>query len=40
MVLTRYLLVKLRGHKFAKVAPETGLEHRPVTDGQRVGVIY
>jgi hypothetical protein len=38
------LLVTLRGRELAKtaqdIAAETGLEHRPVADGQRVAGIY
>src|SRR5207247_1969536 len=44
VVLARDLLVTLRGRELAKaaqdIAAETGLEHRPVTDGQRVAGIY
>ena len=40
----RNLLATLRGRELAKVAQgiaaETGLEHRPVADGQRVAGIY
>jgi len=43
-VLARNLLATLRGREVAKVAQdiaaETGLEHRPVTDGQCVAGIY
>ncbi|EMF61997.1 relaxase/mobilization nuclease domain-containing protein [Stenotrophomonas maltophilia] len=44
VVLTRNLLATLRGRELMKVAQdiatETGLEHRPVADGQRVAGIY
>jgi len=44
IVLARNLLATLRGRELAKVAQdiaaETGLEHRPVTDGQRVAGTY
>lgn len=44
VVLARNLLATLRGRELAKaaqdIATETGLEHRPVTDGQRVAGIY
>lgn len=44
VVLARNLLATLRGRELAKVtqdiAVETGLEHRPVADGQRVSGIY
>lgn len=44
VVLTRNLLATLRGRELAKVVQdivaETGLEHRPVADGQRVAGIY
>ena len=44
VILARNLLAKLRSHELAKtardIAAETGLEHRPVTDGQRVAGIY
>ncbi|KRE89466.1 type VI secretion protein [Frateuria sp. Soil773] len=44
VVLTRNLLATLRGRELAKasqdIASETGLEHRPVADGQRVAGIY
>ncbi|WP_133648537.1 relaxase/mobilization nuclease domain-containing protein [Paraburkholderia flava] len=44
VVLARNLLATLRGREVAKVgqeiAGETGLEHRPVGDGQRVAGIY
>ncbi|MBU9610618.1 relaxase/mobilization nuclease and DUF3363 domain-containing protein [Burkholderia multivorans] len=42
--LERNLLATLRGRELAKtaqeIAAETGLEHRPVADGQRVSGIY
>lgn len=42
--LARNLLATLRGRELAQaakdIAIETGLEHRPVTDGQRVAGIY
>ncbi len=44
VILARNLLTTLRGRELAKVAQdiaaETGLEHRPVVDGQRVAGIY
>lgn len=44
MILARDLLTTLRGREVAKaaqdIAAETGLEHRPITDGQRVADIY
>ena len=44
VVLARNLLATLRGRDLAKagqdIAAETGLEHRPVADGQRVSGIY
>ncbi|MDD5364801.1 MAG: relaxase/mobilization nuclease and DUF3363 domain-containing protein [Gallionellaceae bacterium] len=44
VVLARNLLVTLRGRELAKIAKdiaaETGLEHRPVADGQRVAGVY
>ncbi|AHC83870.1 MULTISPECIES: relaxase/mobilization nuclease domain-containing protein [Pseudomonadota] len=44
VVLARNLLATLRGRELAKIgqdiAGETGLEHRPVADGQRVAGIY
>lgn len=44
VVLARNLLATLRGRELAKaaqdIAAETGLEHRPVADGQRVAGIY
>ncbi|MCK4123138.1 relaxase/mobilization nuclease and DUF3363 domain-containing protein [Ralstonia pseudosolanacearum] len=44
LILARNLLATLRGRELEKVArgivAETGLEHRPVTDRQRVGGIY
>jgi len=44
VILARNLLATLRSHELAKtardIAAETGLEHRPVTDGQRVAGIY
>ncbi|AIO31325.1 hypothetical protein DM39_2023 [Burkholderia cenocepacia] len=44
VVLARNLLATLRGRELAKtaqeIAAETGLEHRPVADGQRVSGIY
>ncbi|AEA61134.1 relaxase/mobilization nuclease and DUF3363 domain-containing protein [Burkholderia gladioli] len=44
VVLARNLLVTLRGRELAQtakdIAVETGLEHRPVADGQRVAGIY
>jgi hypothetical protein len=43
VVLARNLLATLRGRELAKTAQEitaeTGLEHRPVADGQRVASI-
>jgi hypothetical protein len=43
-VLARNLLMTLRGRNLAQaakdIATETGLEHRPVADGQRVAGIY
>lgn len=44
VVLARNLLATLRGRELAQaakdIAAETGLEHRPVADGQRVTGIY
>ncbi|MEK6419361.1 MAG: relaxase/mobilization nuclease and DUF3363 domain-containing protein [Burkholderia gladioli] len=44
VVLARNLLATLRGRELGQaakdIAAETGLEHRPVADGQRVGGIY
>ncbi len=44
VILARNLLATLRGRDLAKavqdIATETGLEHRPVADGQRVAGIY
>ncbi|WP_116137138.1 relaxase/mobilization nuclease domain-containing protein [Trinickia diaoshuihuensis] len=44
VVLARNLLATLRGRELAKagqdIAGETGLEYRPVVDGQRVAGIY
>ncbi len=44
IILARNLLTTLRNRELARtaqdIAAETGLEHRPVTDGQRVGGIY
>lgn len=44
MILARNLLETLRDQELAQavkdIATETGLEHRPVGDGQRVGGIY
>jgi hypothetical protein len=44
IVLARNLLATLRGRELAKAAQdfaiETGLEHRPVVDGQRVAGIH
>ncbi|MEW6344218.1 MAG: relaxase/mobilization nuclease and DUF3363 domain-containing protein [Pseudomonadota bacterium] len=44
VVVARNLLATLRGRELAQVAKdiaiETGLEHRPVADGQRVAGIY
>lgn len=44
VVLARNLLATLRGRELAKaakgIAAETGLEHRPVADRQRVAGIY
>lgn len=44
VVFARNLLATLRGCDLAKagqdIAAETGLEHRPVADGQRVAGIY
>lgn len=44
VILVRNLLATLRGRELAKaaqdIAAETGLEHRPATDGQRVAGIY
>ena len=44
VVLARNLLVTLRGRELAQaakdIAAETGLEHRPVAEGQRVAGIY
>ncbi|HFJ0418705.1 TPA: relaxase/mobilization nuclease domain-containing protein [Pseudomonas aeruginosa] len=44
VILARDLLVTLRNRELAQVAKDiaadTGLEHRPVTDGQRVAGIY
>ncbi|AGH83629.1 relaxase/mobilization nuclease and DUF3363 domain-containing protein [Ralstonia pseudosolanacearum] len=43
-VLARNLLATLRGRELAQaakdIAAETGLEHRPLTDGQRITGIY
>lgn len=44
VILARNLLETLRNRELAQaakgIAAETGLEHRPVTDGQRVAGIY
>ena len=44
LILARNLLATLRGRELEKIgqdiAAETGLEHRPVADGQRVAGIY
>lgn len=44
VILARNLLATLRGRELVKVrqdiAAETGLEHRPVSEGQRVSGIY
>lgn len=44
VVLARNLLATLRGRELAQaakdIAAETGMEHRPVADGQRVAGIY
>lgn len=44
MILARNLLATLRGRELAQaaknIAAETGLEHRPIADGQRVAGIY
>ncbi|MBS4017950.1 MAG: relaxase/mobilization nuclease and DUF3363 domain-containing protein [Dechloromonas sp.] len=44
VILARNLLAALRGRELAKAAQdmtaETGLEHRPVSEGQRVAGIY
>lgn len=44
VILARNLLGMLRNRELAQaakvIAAETGLEHRPVTDGQRVAGIY
>ena len=44
LILARNLLATLRGRELAKAAQdlsaETGLEHRPVSDGQRMAGIY
>jgi len=44
VVIARNLLATLRGRELAKagqdIAAETGFEHRPVADGQRVSGIY
>src|SRR2546427_3800005 len=44
VILARNLLGTLRNRELAQVAKdiaaETGLEHRPVSDGQRVAGIY
>ena len=44
VILARNLLATLRGRELAQtakdIAAETGLEHRPVADGQRVSGIY
>lgn len=44
MILARNLLGTLRNRELAQaakdIAGETGLEHRPVADGQRVAGIY
>jgi type IV secretory pathway VirD2 relaxase len=44
VILARNLLATLRGRELAKaaqdIAAETGLEHRPVSEGQRVAGIY
>lgn len=44
MILARNLLATLRSRELTQaaqdIAAETGLEHRPITDGQRVAGIY
>lgn len=44
MILARNLLATLRGRELAQaaknIAAETGLEHRPIADGQRMAGIY
>lgn len=44
MILARNLLATLRGRELAtaaqRIAAETGLEHRPVADGERVSGVY
>lgn len=44
LILARNLLATLRGRELARaaqdIAAETGLEHRPVADGQRVAGVY
>lgn len=44
VVFARNLLATLRGRELAQaakdIAAETGLEHRPAADGQRVAGIY
>ncbi len=44
MILARNLLATLRSRELAQaaqdIAAETGLEHRPAADGQRVAGIY
>lgn len=44
VILARNLLATLRGRELTKaaqdIATETGLEHRPVSDGQRVAGVY
>lgn len=44
VILARNLLATLRGRELAaagqKIAAETGLEHRPVADGERVSGVY
>jgi len=44
VILARNLLATLRGRELAKaaqdIAAETGLEHRPVTEGQHIAGIY
>ncbi|HHV92896.1 MAG TPA: DUF3363 domain-containing protein, partial [Pseudomonas aeruginosa] len=44
VILARNLLATLRNRELAQaakdIATDTGLEHRPVTDGQRVAGIY
>ena len=43
-ILARNLLATLRGREMAAaakgIAHETGLEHRPVADGERVAGVY